>query len=231
MTAPPTRDPLEKALLPERFLFAAFLSLLLLATIVARGHFDTGLLLAVYGGANASALGFWKCISLIGSYWVLPAGVVLGSVLLAWGRRRNAAIWLAGGWAMTCATTETLKWLVARGRPPVPFLAASIGTSFPSGHAAASAFAFLYLWILLAGSTFLRHRGPWAAGLRELLSTLLAALPALIGYSRVYLGVHWPSDVLAGWAVGFFTLSIAVLGTPREQSSPAVSLQKTEVRS
>ena len=61
------------------------------------------------------------------------------------------------------------------------------------------------------------HR--YAAGHR--LSLVLAALPAWVGYSRIYLGVHWPSDVIAGWAVCLFILAIALLcSSPGKKADP-----------
>ncbi len=228
----PSQSPDQRtaALLPERFLFAACLGLILLAVILIRENLDEVLLLGSYGGANARWLAFWKFATYVGSNWTLAPAVAIFGALLAWRRRQEAALWLVSGWAMTCSTVELLKWLIARARPPVPFLTTAMGGSFPSGHAAESLFVFFYLWIVLGGSPFLRHRGLWGAGLRELFSTLLAVLPPLVGYSRVYLGVHWPSDVLAGWAIGFFVLGIAFLGTPRggEKQSKAGG-QQTEV--
>jgi undecaprenyl-diphosphatase len=231
MSSPsPSAVPQTPALLPERFLFAACLGLLFGAVILARANLDPALLVAIYGGTNASSVRFWKFISYLGSNWTLAPVVGLFAVLLAWRRSQEIAIWLVTGWAMTSVTVELLKWLVDRSRPPVPFLITPAGASFPSGHAAESLFTFFYLWIVLASSPFLRHRGLWGAGVREVLSTLLAALPPLIGYSRVYLGVHWPSDVLSGWAIGFFALAIALLGTPREKQESGVSGQGSEER-
>jgi membrane-associated phospholipid phosphatase len=139
-------------------------------------------------------------------------------LLYRWGRKEQA-LWLAAGFALTSALDQTLKWLVARRRPPLPFLTAVRGASFPSGHAAESLFVFYYLWIVFQASIFWRKRDPLSQIARELLSIVLAGLPALIGYSRVWLGVHWPSDVLAGWAIGFFALEIAFLGTPIEEQN------------
>jgi undecaprenyl-diphosphatase len=68
-------------------------------------------------------------------------------------------------------------------------------SSFPSGHSLLSAVAFLTLGALLAS-------GQTNVGLRSYLMGLAVFFTLIVGVSRVYLGVHWPSDVLAGWTAG-----------------------------
>lgn len=89
-----------------------------------------------------------------------------------------------------------LKNLFLRPRPEVvPHLVQVMDTSFPSGHAMNSAVVFLTLGALLA-------RTQTSHAVRVYLLTVAMLLSLMVGCSRVYLGVHWPSDVLAGWCVG-----------------------------
>ena len=83
-----------------------------------------------------------------------------------------------------------------RARPEVvPHLAEVSNASFPSGHAMISAATYLTIGAMLAQSQpSIRARG--------YLMTLAVTLTLMIGLSRLYLGVHWPSDVLAGWTLG-----------------------------
>lgn len=96
-----------------------------------------------------------------------------------------------------------LKDLIDRPRPMAEHLVEATTMSFPSGHAMSSIafFGFLiYLsWRLIST--------PW---IRWLLTTLLALLILLIGFSRVYLGVHYPSDILAGYAAGGACLAVFI---------------------
>ena len=204
-------------LLLERLLLAGCLGLLGLAVFLAWSY-DSDLLLVIYQGTDAGAVLFWTLISILGSNFYLAPAVAGLSLLLWIGKRTATAVWLALGWGMTSSTVLLLKWLVARDRPPVPNLAPASGNAFPSGHAADSLYVFFYLLILLAGASSRSDFRSWSGAVRKLLLLLFAVLPLAIGYSRVYLGVHWPSDVLGGWAIGMFFLGIALLFTEPDRA-------------
>jgi undecaprenyl-diphosphatase len=98
----------------------------------------------------------------------------------------------AGGGLLSGA----LKQVFARTRPDiVPHLVRVEGHSFPSGHSMAAAVIYLTLGALLARFAARRRIRVYIVGISLLLTVL-------IGITRVYLGVHYPSDVLAGWALG-----------------------------
>lgn len=98
-----------------------------------------------------------------------------------------------------------LKGLFARARPDLAeALRQAHGYSFPSGHAMGSMVVLGSLaWVVM------HFRWPWR--LRALLASLLLASIVAVGISRVYLGVHWISDIAAGYAAGFMWLVIATL--------------------
>ena len=94
------------------------------------------------------------------------------------------------------AVNSILKIQFARPRPDLFVPAAKVFTaSFPSGHAAFSAITYMTLAALLARVTTKRR-------LRYYFVTVAVALTFMIGVSRVYLGVHYPTDILAGWCIG-----------------------------
>jgi undecaprenyl-diphosphatase len=135
-------------------------------------------------------------ITALGSFAVL--GIVLIAVVgysLLIGRR--VAAWLMLGAVLGgVALNSLLKLFFARPRPELVAPAVEVYTaSFPSGHAAISAITYLTLAALLARTTTSRQ-------LRIYFIATGAMLTFLIGLSRVYLGVHYPTDVLAGWCVG-----------------------------
>ena len=185
--------------------------LLVVAVVLARGSSDNELLLGIYGGSDAEFAEFWNFISRLGSTATLVAMVAVFGLLLGRMGRKEQAQWLVAGFAATVLLVEMLKWTLARGRPPVEHLTAASGASFPSGHAAESLFVYFYLWMVLQDAASLRRRGAVGIAVGEVCSIALAVAAGLVGFSRVYLGVHWPSDVLGGWAVGSFVLGIAFL--------------------
>ncbi len=103
------------------------------------------------------------------------------------------------------ALSELLKRTFHRIRPPLPWLASATGYSFPSGHALISLTVYGFLVYLVF--KIIKH--PW---FRYFLATIFTILSSLIGISRVYLGVHFPSDVLAGWAVALFWIGTCATG-------------------
>lgn len=125
---------------------------------------------------------------------ILVIAAVTGFLLLQ-ARRRTALFVLAaslGGLALSL----TLKQAFHRPRPElVPHLSAVYTSSFPSGHSMMSAAVYLTLGALLARTVKDQATRIYCVGVALL-------VVGLVGISRVYLGVHYPTDVLAGWAAG-----------------------------
>ena len=132
----------------------------------------------------------------------LGGTVVLGLILLTvvgylFLARKQAAAWLMLGTVLGGVALNTLlKYAFARPRPDLVAHAVQVLTpSFPSGHAAMSAITYLTLGALLA-------RTQSSFRMRIYFMSVAAVLTVLVGLSRIYLGVHYPTDVLAGWCIG-----------------------------
>ena len=135
-------------------------------------------------------------ITALGSVAVLTLLILLAFALLASLRRWTEALLLVAGAGGGLAISQTLKRVFERERPDLAYRAVeAVNASFPSGHAMLSAVVFLTLGVLAARFTDRRRVKVLAVGAAVLVSLL-------VGLSRVYLGVHWASDVLAGWCVG-----------------------------
>ncbi len=144
-----------------------------------------------------------KVITFFGSSGFTSALTLVAAALLAWRRRWvELCVLLAGVTIIQIGVTE-LKDAVARPRPPEPLVSSS-GSSFPSAHAAHSV---IYLW--LAVTIVLRLRPGMARATAVVVAGIV--LTALVGLSRVYLQVHYLSDVNAGWALGAAAFSFCAL--------------------
>jgi membrane-associated phospholipid phosphatase len=133
-------------------------------------------------------------LSTIGSQAVLiPVAGIVALALLQRRRFVQAGLLIAA-WGGAILLYSLTKHFVHRSRPPSDIWLTDVGrtTSFPSGHATQSLATFLAL--ALVGAAWL-SKPPWPGLMLALI------LAAGIGWSRVYLGVHWTSDVLAGWVI------------------------------
>lgn len=145
-------------------------------------------------------------ITALGSTAVLALMVAaVSGFLLLTGKRRSALAMLisvVGG----VIISQTAKLAYGRPRPElVPHGAEVYSASFPSGHSMMAAVVYLTLGALLARTQAEPRVKAYILG-----SAVLLAL--LVGVSRVYLGVHWPTDVLAGWALGAVWALLSWLG-------------------
>jgi membrane protein DedA with SNARE-associated domain len=141
-----------------------------------------------------------KVITFLGSGVFTWGLAIVCAALLAW-RRRWVEFWvLLTGMTITQIGIVELKDALDRPRPPEP-LASSEGSAYPSGHAAHSV---IYIW--LAVTIVLRLRPGMARGAAVVTTGFV--LTALVGLSRVYLEVHYLSDVSGGWALGAAAFSL-----------------------
>lgn len=145
--------------------------------------------------------------------WTSTLGTryVIGGLLLAlaaWvlttGRCRVVLFVMILAFALNPLIEWALKALVDRARPDLLLLARARGPSFPSGHVMASVGFYAMIPLLVweaTTSSRIRHVAVWITG----------AIVLAVGFSRIYLGVHWPSDVVGGLLVG----TVVVLATYR----------------
>jgi undecaprenyl-diphosphatase len=172
-------------------------------------HFDQVGREWVHGYASTGMTRAMNVISLLG-YKVLLIEFVIALVVFAKLRWRRAALWLTVAMAGSLVLDLALKYAYHRTRPTAYFGVAPHSYSFPSGHAMCS-FCF---YGVLAGLLSARTK-PLAW--RLLIWFAAAALVIAIGLSRIYLGVHYPSDVVAGYlAAAVWVGTIIVLDHVRK---------------
>lgn len=168
--------------------------------LLGGGSLDQQVYRSLYAGGSPALVEFARVLSIIGQGPVLiTAGFLCAVCLWLTGRGRLALVLLLVT-LIGRGLSELQKYEIARVRPDVePHLVLVKTMSFPSGHAASSMIFGLTVALALAAGT----RWERAA------VALAIVLSLLIGTSRVMLGVHWPSDVIGGWAFGLLWVMIS----------------------
>jgi membrane-associated phospholipid phosphatase len=179
-----------------------FVALALLAHPGSAGSLDAQVQSWVTSHRSASLTTFFTGYTGLGRWVVLTVASAAAIAALAASARRREAAFLSIAMVAELVMNLALKSLFASARPPAgDAVVHASGYAFPSGHAMASA-TFALALVVIAWPT--RWRVP---------AVVLAVMFALLmGASRVYLGVHWVSDVLAGWAMAVAVVSGTELG-------------------
>jgi undecaprenyl-diphosphatase len=184
--------------------------------------FDRSVLLAMRRPGDLAPMGppglqeSARDLTALGGATALALLTALTCAFLLLDGRRRMALFVCGSVGGGLALSMLLKMLFNRPRPDlVPYAAYVYTTSFPSGHSMLSAVTYLTLGALLARS----HQRKRVKAFFLLSAALLSFL---VGLSRVYLGVHWPTDVLAGWTAGASWAILCWLGARWLQVNRAI---------
>ncbi len=190
------------------YLFSSVIAFIIIAILVSKqvtNYLDYTVLLSLRNSADASIplgprwlLGFFKDVTSLGSVVVVVIISVLTAAYLIVKKkylllRIYLLIVLGGG-----LSDLLFKEIFARQRPTiVPHLVDAENFSFPSGHAAMSVVIYVSLALIMTYSQINMK-------LKLYIISAACFLALLVGFSRIYLGVHYPTDVLAGWLLGMF---------------------------
>ncbi|UVI29509.1 phosphatase PAP2 family protein [Paenibacillus spongiae] len=174
---------------------AGFQGLAMLVTRDKLMSFDLAIIRTVQGWENPALTRVMKAVTKLGSSSVvIPLVLLTAVVLFVVLKHRKELVLLIGAMVGSALLNELLKLLYHRARPDIHRIIEETGYSFPSGHSMA---AFTFYGIL----TYLLWRHMPSRGWRVGLVIIAACFILTIGLSRVYLGVHYPSDLLGGyWA-------------------------------
>ena len=185
---------------------------------------DVRALLAMYGGAHGTWSALMTALTLVGEGWT----ALLLLPMLWHVRTRAFAGPLAAGVAAQGVLVWALKALIGRTRPWIALgLPAPIGSphdcSFPSGHAAGGFCVAMFLAVALPVAW------PASPGRARLVTFVAFVYAALVASSRVYLGAHFPSDVLVGGLLGAAVGLVAARAYARS-TSPAAGVELSHPR-
>ncbi|MEO7524075.1 MAG: phosphatase PAP2 family protein [Ferruginibacter sp.] len=165
--------------------------------------FDDHIFALIQPFRNSSGIRLMEIITFFGSAkFLLPANILLAGTFLFIKRQRLYSAKIAVVSITSTAVMFLLKDILKRQRPMVPVIAKVHGYSFPSGHS----FSSLVFFGMLAYIAFQTIRNRF---LKWSLVITCFAFALLIGFSRVYLKVHYPSDVIAGFCLGIIWLLLA----------------------
>ena len=165
-------------------------------------RFDEGVIASVRAEPLVAPFGWLHAATdLGGTPWVATLAVVVGVAEVAAGRR-GVGLAAAATIGLASLANSSLKLVVARARPDeLAPIVVEPGYSFPSGHSLSAMVAYGVMAILIGRSSL-------PAALRAALIAGLATLVVVVGLSRVYLGAHYPTDVLGGWLMGFAWITL-----------------------
>lgn len=191
------------------FLVLSFLSLFLflyISALVLNGRFaylDSAISEVIYSFRNPMMTGIMHFVTFLGGEFTLLSSVIIVVFLVFKKHKKEAGLFafiIFSGFALN----NFLKYILKVPRPDIDPLSAEAFYSLPSGHAMISLIFYGFL------SYFVFHftRNKRLSVLVLILSIIIILL---IGFSRVYLGVHYSSDVLAGFVAGFWWLTTAIL--------------------
>jgi len=166
------------------------------------GPLDQTLYEAVYAGRSPALVATARVFTALGEPTILIGAGIVTAIGLWIAGHRHLPLVLAAIVIIGRILTEAQKYWVARVRPGLePHLVVVKTSSFPSGHATSSMIFYLSLALALTAE---RSRWRVPAGAAAIILSLL------IGTSRVMLGVHWPSDVVGGWAFGLLWVFVTL---------------------
>ncbi len=189
---------------PSWHVTAAIVALLLIwfaMLTVGAGDGDDDILLALYSGHRPALAAIARAFTWMGDWRVVVALSLIAALWLLYARgwRHGAAVLFVTLSGRALVTAQ--KYGIERLRPDVEAHLVPVSTpSFPSGHSAGAMIVYLTLALVLTSGT----RWKWPAVTAALLLTLC------VGLSRVMLGVHWPTDVVGGWAFGLLWVMVAL---------------------
>lgn len=165
---------------------------------------DTAIREFSYGLRNEGLTVIFKLLTYMGNWQTITILCILFLLLKA--LRKNFGFPLAATAIITTIIQKTLKISFHRQRPDVALhLIHQGGFSFPSGHSMTS--MVFYGMLIFLCRRYIKNKR-----ISNTLTALLSLLILLIGYSRIYLGVHYPTDVIGGWSIGISLLIVLTFG-------------------
>ncbi|MGK7911519.1 MAG: phosphatase PAP2 family protein [Synechococcus sp.] len=166
-------------------------------------EFDASFMLWLQQNISPKSGSFIKIFYLLGGTECAALVVLIGLGILAWKRYwKEATILAFGSLGVLILVDEILKPLLGRRRPDMRLVEVSGSKSFPSGHATGNLFLYFYISYLIA--TRFPKMTPYIYALASIFLVMM-------GFSSIYVRAHWPTDIIAGYGIGYIWLTIALI--------------------
>ncbi|HFH9920793.1 TPA: phosphatase PAP2 family protein [Streptococcus suis] len=164
--------------------------------------FDTAIQTLVRGNLPSIASQFWTSITVLGNtVIILTISLLLAAFFYFYKKWKMEASLILASFAVMGVASTALKYVYQRPRPSIEWLIDTIGYSYPSWHTAST--------MMIAGAVVIIIQQRMKKGaLKLLLQAGLLILAALVAISRIYIGVHFPTDIIGGWLLAGFLLSV-----------------------
>ncbi|NQP64986.1 phosphatase PAP2 family protein [Streptococcus suis] len=164
--------------------------------------FDTAIQTLVRGNLPSTASQFWTSITVLGNtVIILTISLLLAAFFYFYKKWKMEAYLILASFAVMGVASTALKYVYQRPRPSIEWLIDTIGYSYPSWHTAST--------MMIAGAVVIIIQQRMKKGaLKLLLQAGLLILAALVAISRIYIGVHFPTDIIGGWLLAGFLLSV-----------------------
>lgn len=190
-----------------------------IGALVTSAHpaWDASAVTHLRGEPQSALTSLMRAITWVGSPLPLDIAFAAGLLILVVRRCWRHVLFLTLASPGTVLMVQIIKQAVGRTRPLGPHLTPADGPSWPSGHASSSAALYTALLVIALSTSRASHRTQRTAFI------LLVAVLASIGLSRIYLGVHYPTDVIAAWLLvaGWLTILQRTIG--RAHAATAVT--------
>lgn len=184
------------------YIFARFASELIEKDLY---NFDITIIKWIQSFISNRGTTIMECFTFMGAGQTIATLLMLLLVILIWHKRVWEAMFLFFAASGAIGFDLLLKWIFQRQRPTIHPIIHETGYSFPSGHSMGSFVFYGMIAYLLVQQSNTRVQ-------KVISICVMALLIFMIGISRIYLGVHYPSDVLAGFAAGGSWLMICMMG-------------------
>ncbi|NQI33722.1 phosphatase PAP2 family protein [Streptococcus suis] len=164
--------------------------------------FDTVIQTLVRGNLPSTASQFWTSITVLGNtVIILTISLLLAAFFYFYKKWKMEASLILASFAVMGVASTALKYVYQRPRPSIEWLIDTIGYSYPSWHTAST--------MMIAGAVVIIIQQRMKKGaLKLLLQAGMLILAALVAISRIYIGVHFPTDIIGGWLLAGFLLSV-----------------------